>query len=202
MMAAAAVGAGLASVVAPVFSAAASAAQPSSVSPNAVSPNAVSPNATALGQKIAQSADNEIQNSAHNHEQGAYNCNYYSGFFSRGGTSGCPSGFRTEEWCADFAQYTWKAGGANISGTNAAAASFYSYGRSHGTWHGGLSGVQVGDAVVFDLNSSGTYASHVAVVVSVGSNGIYVIAGNSGPSTNQVYKYQITSASGYSVPVA
>ena len=42
--------------------------------------------------------------------------------------------------------------GAISGGLTPAAASFFSYGRQHGTWH--TSNPQAGDAVVFDLNSS------------------------------------------------
>ncbi|MEU9542647.1 MULTISPECIES: CHAP domain-containing protein [Streptomyces] len=74
-------------------------------------------------------------------------------------------------WCADFAKYTWYWGKAKITGLNAAADSFRTYGRSNGTWH---TKAQVaantykprpGDVVSYDNNGDGR-ADHVGVVTS------------------------------------
>ncbi len=149
--------------------------------------------------QIVTVAYNQWNDDTHNHELGGYNCNFFTAYFGAG-SAGCSNGWRTEEWCADFARYTW--GRSGVAGTgelNAAAASFYSYGVNHGTWHGGnLSGIQPGDAIVFGL--SGGWARHVGIYVGDS----LVISGNSGPNSNIVSR-QLTSswsdASGYTRPV-
>ena len=73
-----------------------------------------------------------------------------------------------EYWCADFARWVWaRAGAKDTSQLNAAAGSFYLYGKAHNTLHAHPS---VGDAVVFDYNGNG-YADHVAIVTKVNPNG-------------------------------
>jgi hypothetical protein len=88
---------------------------------------------------------------------------------SQGGTafeSSCDgNGGSPEYWCADFAQWVWEQAGANTSGLDAAAQSFYDYGQNNGTLSNSPS---VGDAVVFD-NGSGIH--HVAIVVQVNGDG-------------------------------
>lgn len=126
-----------------------------------------------LGPNIATIAGQELNNPAHNHESGGYNCNYYSGALGVGGS--CANGWRTEEWCADFATWVWRHAGANTGGLNPGAISFYNYGISRGTWH--TSSPRVGDAVVF--NVSGGSASHVGLVVSTNGNSFSMISGNS-----------------------
>ncbi len=140
---------------------------------------------------IVTVAYNQLNDPSHNHEIGGYNCNFFTSYFGAG-SAGCSNGWRTEEWCADFARFTWgRAGVAYTSQLNAAAYSFYQYGVNHGTWHGGnLTGIQEGDVIVFGL--SGQYAAHVAVYVG---NSL-VISGNAGPNTDSVYK-QLTSSLGY-----
>lgn len=154
--------------------------------------------------QIVTVANNQLNDSTHNHEIGGYNCNFFSSYFGTGGT-GCTNGWRTEEWCADFAKYTWsRSGVAYTSDLNAAAYSFYSYGIKHGTWHGGnLTGIQPGDVIVWGLNTSTGYAQHVGVYVG---NSL-TISGNAGPNDTQVYE-QLTSSlnsvmqvAGYTSPV-
>ncbi|MCY0939751.1 CHAP domain-containing protein, partial [Streptomyces sp. H34-S4] len=82
-------------------------------------------------------------------------------------------------WCAEFARWVWKQAGANTSGLNAAAASFYSYGQKNGTLH--TSNPQVGDAVLWDDDGSVSgEANHVSLVVAVSSDGsqIQTVGGN------------------------
>ncbi|MEU1408699.1 CHAP domain-containing protein [Streptomyces sp. NPDC005728] len=77
-------------------------------------------------------------------------------------------------WCADFAKYTWYWGKANITGLNAAADSFRTYGRSNGTWHpkaqvaANTYRPKPGDVVSYDNNGDGR-ADHVGVVTSYNS---------------------------------
>ncbi|WP_189083221.1 CHAP domain-containing protein, partial [Mangrovihabitans endophyticus] len=133
---------------------------------------AVSPG---VANRIVAIAHQEMNNGSHNHESGGYNCNYYSGALGAG--AACSNGWRSEEWCADFARWVWaQAKVDNTSELTAAAASFYQYGHRHGTWHAGSP--SVGDAIVFNLSSDGTYASHVGLVVAVSSSSVTMISGN------------------------
>lgn len=129
-----------------------------------------------VGAAVVSVATAEMGNPAHNHEIGGYNCNYYSAALGVGGT-GCSNGWRTEEWCSDFALWVWRQAGITVGGLTAAASTFYAYGQQHSTWH--TTNPRVGDAVVFNLSSSGTYASHVGLVTAVNGASITMISGNS-----------------------
>ncbi|MGW5052578.1 CHAP domain-containing protein [Actinokineospora sp. NPDC004072] len=157
--------------------------------------------------KIVSVAKSELANKSRNREKGAKNCNYYSGKVGGGSTKGCPKGWKAEAWCADFLKFVWKQAGASTSGITPAAASLYSYGKKHKTWNPGKSikGVKAGDAVVYNLNKAGTWASHVGIVTKVDtkSGKITVISGNSGK--NSMYVAQRTfvpdnTVSGYVSP--
>jgi len=162
-----------------------------------------------VGAKIASIAQSELANTSRNHEQGAANCNYYSGKVGAGSTTGCPKGWKAEPWCADFLKYVWKQAGAKTSGISPAAASLYKYGKTNKTWNTGSSikGVKVGDAVVYNLNSSGTWASHVGIVTKVNTKTgkITVISGNSGVNSKYVDDRTFApdgTVSGYASPVS
>ncbi|WP_211269069.1 CHAP domain-containing protein [Saccharothrix syringae] len=162
-----------------------------------------------LGAKVAAIAKRELANEDRNHEKGANNCNFYSGKAGSGSTKGCPKGWRAEAWCADFLKYVWKQAGAKTSGITPAAASLYAYGKNNKTWNSGSSikGVKVGDAVVYELKNSGTWARHVGIVtgVSTKTGKITVISGNSGVNSKQVSSRTFTpdgSVSGYASPVS
>lgn len=124
------------------------------------------------------------------------NCNYYS----RALNQAC------QEWCADFARWTWGKAGVDTSGLSAAAASFAAYGRKHGSWHPGrsLKGVKPGDVIVYDLNRDGTWASHVVIVQKVDkkTGKITVVSGNSGRGTDRVTSDELdrSRVSGYVRP--
>ncbi|TDV56076.1 CHAP domain-containing protein [Actinophytocola oryzae] len=193
-LAAAATVAGVASVLLPTAAQAATAATADAhvgtAGPEAA-PRAVQ---ASLGDTIAQKAVAELSSGHIGESPAGSNCNYYSGYFGR----------PCEEWCADFGQYVWKAGGANVGGLSAASASFAAYGRAHGTWHAepNLAGVKPGDAVLYNLNGSGTYASHVGIVTSINNGTVNVVSGN---YHNTVYKHPAQEAgtiSGYVHPVA
>ncbi|MFG2235830.1 FG-GAP-like repeat-containing protein [Streptomyces sp. NPDC048723] len=80
------------------------------------------------------------------------------------------TGSEAEPWCADFVKWVWKNSGFNVSGTDARASSFYSYGQSNGTLHTSSSyQPQVGDAVVFEYANG--WAQHVAMVTAVYAGG-------------------------------
>jgi hypothetical protein len=72
-----------------------------------------------------------------------------------------------EYWCADFAQWVWQEAGADTTGLDAAAGSFYVYGQNNGTLH---VTPLLGDAVVFNYGGDG-YADHVAIVIEVNADG-------------------------------
>ena len=120
-------------------------------------------------------------------------CNKFTFHWGVGDESGCGSGTSAEEWCADFAAWAWQQGGVSFTygfgsgDIDAAAASFYTWGKAHGTWHAAGSGYtpQPGDAVVYGLNSAGTSADHVAIVVSytAGDAGPNVVNGDFGHSS-------------------
>ncbi len=109
-------------------------------------------------------------------------CNKFSAFWGAGNDS-CGNGNLSEEWCADFAAWAWRKGGATFDyggadgEINGAAASFYLWGVRQGTWHPISSGYvpQPGDVAVYGLDAPAASADHVALVVSVQS-------GESGPN--------------------
>jgi peptidoglycan hydrolase-like protein with peptidoglycan-binding domain len=158
------------------------------------------PPASELGAAIVRIAQQENANSAHNREIGGYNCNWYTTALGLGGTgASCSNGWKTQEWCADFAKWVWIQAGANTSGTNSLAASFESYGKNHGTWH--TSSPLPGDAIVFD--------GHVGLVVSSTASTVTYISGNTyNPSDGKddVVRQNTVSRSasnlyGYSTPL-
>lgn len=99
-------------------------------------------------------------------------CNKFSGFWSAG--DACSNGDTAEEWCADFAAWTWRKAGVQFtygygpSEINGAAASFYTWGVANGRWHPAAPTYEAapGDIAVYGL-SLGTepHAAHVAVVI-------------------------------------
>ena len=100
------------------------------------------------------------------------------------------NGGEPEYWCADFARWVWGKAGANTSGLDAAAGSFYVYGLNHGTLH---SHPSVGDAVVFNYKGGG-YADHVAIVARVFSNGsIETVSGDWGGQSGSEAHFASTS---------
>lgn len=159
---------------------------------------------SALGDQIVNWAYTELNDSSHNREMPlGSNCNFYSGVFGAG--PGCGGGFRAPSWgwCANFAEYVWKNGGAYTGGLTNESTSFKQYGQAHGTWSNDLSGVQPGDAVLFENGRPGSPdLDHVGVAVTGwGSGGVWIIEGN---SHDRVYKRQVTSANGaigYARPV-
>jgi hypothetical protein len=143
-------------------------------------------------------------------------CNKFSGYWEDG--SSCGNGNYSDEWCADFAAYTWRFGGS-VSFTykydygyiNGNSGSFYGYGESKGTWHPVSSGYtpQPGDVAVYGLTGSGTSwtAAHAAVVIgkTPGDSGPNVINGNDGSEgvnyvVNQTSSSPGDNLSGYASP--
>lgn len=157
-----------------------------------------------LGQRVIDTARAQAGDSSRNTERGGYNCNYYSRAINVSGGS-CSNGWRTQEWCADFAHFVWRQAGARTANLDAAAASFYRYGDANRTWRTG--NPRVGDAVVFGLNSNRNWARHVGIVTAVHANGqITTVEGNAGPNTDRVHTATFTptdrGVSGYTSPVS
>jgi hypothetical protein len=111
-------------------------------------------------------------------------CNPYTAYWWAG--SKCGNSNRSEAWCADFAAWVWNQ--ANVpfyygwSGgdIDAGAASFFEWAVANGTWHWAASGYkpQPGDVAVYGLTDGGTYADHVAIVLTPGRKGADVINGD------------------------
>lgn len=117
--------------------------------------------AAALGDSIADLALKNLGDTAC-----GKNSDDQTGYMtSCGGNEGQP-----EYWCADFARWTWfKNDVKDTSQLTAGAASFFAYGKAHGTLHDEPA---AGDAVLFDCNDAKdcTYAQHVAIVTRVNAD--------------------------------
>ncbi|HEY1918465.1 MAG TPA: CHAP domain-containing protein [Streptosporangiaceae bacterium] len=123
-------------------------------------------------------------------------CNKFSTYWNEGtptdpATSGdptCGPGTSAEEWCADFAAWTWDQAGASFTygfgsgDINAGAISFYDWAVANGTWHAAGSGYapQPGDAVVYASNTSS--AQHVGIVTGGTASAPNTINGDFGHS--------------------
>ncbi|MEV8092764.1 CHAP domain-containing protein [Kitasatospora sp. NPDC085879] len=83
-----------------------------------------------------------------------------------------------EYWCADFAIWAWRNSGLAVTGLDASAVSFRTYGQDNGTLHTAASYVpQPGDAVIYGTGSgSGTVIHHVGIVTAVTADGSVVTA--------------------------
>ncbi len=115
-------------------------------------------------------------------------CNKYSAYWSAG-QADCPSGERSEEWCADFAAWAWREAGVPFvygyrpGDINGAAASFYQWGVAMGEWHSAGTGYNPspGDVAVYGLSFGAVpSAAHVAVVTgdTSGQSGPNVVNGD------------------------
>jgi len=116
-------------------------------------------------------------------------CNKFSAYWNAG-SSVCPSGERSEQWCADFAAWVWHEAGVPLTygyGTdqiNGAAASFYEWAVANGAWHLASNGyvAEAGDVALYGLSLEGPTpsAAHVAVVTddSSGQAGPDVVNGD------------------------
>jgi hypothetical protein len=63
-----------------------------------------------------------------------------------------------------------------------------------------LAGAQPGDAVPYNLNSSGTYADHVGIVTSIDSGGAWVVSGNFRDGVDKHRAQDAGVISGYVTP--
>jgi hypothetical protein len=165
---------------------------------------------------IVDWAKHEVTNSAHNREQGRNNCNFYSGYWRTSGDDICGTingtRWRSNNWCADFARWVWKQGGANVSGVDPWAGSFYRANRSNGHYKSKASGYRPapGDAVLYDwdgtpsLGNDGWDVDHVGVFEKFSGSNIVVIEGNTsgGASREGVFRKTRSTADviGYVTP--
>jgi len=150
----------------------------------------LAPSETALaglsvGQRIETIANSQV---GYNTEPSNSYCNKFSAYL-HAGTSICPSGETSEEWCADFAAWAWRLAGVNFIygyGTNqinGAAVSFYEWGVAHGEWHPATSGYVAapGDVAIYGLSLGvDPSAAHVAIVTGhvLGQRGPDVVNGD------------------------
>jgi hypothetical protein len=112
-------------------------------------------------------------------------CNPYTGFWGDG-SGGCPSGWRSNAWCADFVAWVWRQAGVSFtygSGANdinAWSASFYRWGQATGNWHPAGSGYspQPGDAAVYGNLTEAPGDGHVGVYVGGPASSPTVVNGN------------------------
>ena len=115
-------------------------------------------------------------------------CNKFSAYWNAG-TGTCPSGERSEQWCADFAAWAWVEAGVPFTygygpgEINGAAVSFYEWGVAHGAWHPATNGFVAapGDVAVYGLSlAASPSAAHVAIVTSdeLGQGGPDVVNGD------------------------
>jgi hypothetical protein len=153
---------------------------------------------SALGDLVAQKAYDELNASSRNVEiPFGSNCNFYSNHFNVG--SNCGNGYRSQQWCADFAKFVWKnAGVGDWQSTTSLSLSFRTYGVNHGTWHKGAAGVQAGDAAVYD---DGDGSGHVGIVVVPDGDNSLVISGNYGHRVSKHRLHDRANFQGYSRPV-
>lgn len=153
---------------------------------------------SAIGDLVAQKAYDELNAPSRNVEiPFGSNCNFYSDVFSVG--AGCSNGYRSQQWCADFARFTWKnASVRDWQSTNSLSLSFRDYGVNHGTWHKGAAGVQAGDAAVYD---DGDGSGHVGIVVVPDGDNSLVVSGNYGHRVAKHRLHDRSNFQGYSRPV-
>lgn len=126
-----------------------------------------------------------------NREAGGNNCNFFSGYWGNSGDDVCGwlNGhyYRSNEWCADFVRYVWYNAGANVTGLDTWAGSFYRANAGNGYYHVKGSGYvpSVGDAVIFDwdgtapsLGNNGWDIDHVGIVIQYSNGWQNTIDGN------------------------
>jgi len=148
-------------------------------------PSASTLSGMSLRQRIVAIADSQLGYSSQ--PSNSY-CNKYSAYWDAG-TSNCPSGELSEEWCADFAAWAWRLAGVHFvygydhDDINGAVVSFYQWAVAHGLWHPLSSGYVAapGDVAIYGLShGADPSAVHAAIVTSDsrGANGPDVVNGD------------------------
>jgi len=118
----------------------------------------------------------EADNPSHNRELGNDNCNFYSGYWGNSG----------DDICGDINRYVWSQSGANTTGLDPWAGSFYRANKTNGSYHPKESGYtpEVGDAVIYDwdgtpgLGTEGWDIDHVGIVIDYYNGTLQTIEGN------------------------
>lgn len=163
-----------------------------------------------LRTKVADLANKEFSNvDGHKYEKPltnpSSNCNFFTAALGLGSTTfdggkPCATGYRSEEWCADFAKWVYKNSGASVANLTAAAYSAKNY-ASYQTVSSGRR-PQVGDLAVWAA------ISHVGIVVAVDSTGRpTVVSGNSyNPNDGldtAIHKnsYSVSTFQGFAAPL-
>lgn len=129
-----------------------------------------------IGQRIVAFANSQLGYSTD--PSNSY-CNKFSAYWGAGSQT-CAGSDSSEEWCADFAAWAWHKAGVPFSygfspgDINAGAASFYSWGVTHGAWHSAYSDYRprAGDVALYGLNlgsGASPSAAHVAIVTGGGA---------------------------------
>ena len=115
-------------------------------------------------------------------------CNKFSAYWDAG-TSNCPSGETSEEWCADFAAWVWRIAGVHFvygysrTRSTAPLRASTSGAFANGLWHPLSSGYAAspGDIAIYGLShGANPSAVHAAIVTSdtPGSRGPDVVNGD------------------------
>ena len=125
--------------------------------------------AMSMSQRVVAVAQSQVGYST---EPSSSYCNKFSAYWNAG-TAACPSGEKSEKWCADFDAWAWQKAGVQFtygygSGEiNGDAVSFYEWGVANGEWHPVTSGyvASPGDVAVYGLSlGADPSAVHVAIV--------------------------------------
>jgi hypothetical protein len=142
------------------------------------------PTLTPLRARIVRIAEQQV---GYTTDPSTTYCNKFSAYWFSG-TKDCGNSNLDEQWCADFAAWTWRQAGAMVdyqyvSGDlNSSSASFYEWGIDRGTWHAASSNYTPvpGDVAIYGLDTSSLVATHVAVVVGYvpGSRGPIAVNGD------------------------
>jgi hypothetical protein len=112
--------------------------------------------------------------------------------YVKGTKTWTPVKWKSRAWCSDFAKYTWYWGGAKVTGINAAASSFRSYGLTNRTWHTRAEVAKKngyvpkkGDVVSYDWNRDGVI-DHVGVLTAYSTKykAYFSVEGNSSEKLN------------------
>ena len=155
----------------------------SALAVDALSSSRVAPASVAHDSSSVRAAIVSIAESQHFTGPNASECNPYSAYWEH--RSDCANGGFIDAWCADFAAWVWRHAGVSFvygwSGTeiNAAASSFYVWGRDTDNFHLVSSGYQPqpGDVAVY---GSLPAVDHVGIFIGGSAAHPTVVNGNWG----------------------
>lgn len=99
-------------------------------------------------------------------------CNKYGSFY----------GMNCQAWCAMFVWWcAVQSGNSGVIPKAAYTPTFAAWYKARGQWGNGITGIKPGDIVFFNFGLG--RISHVGIVESVGSGGVYTIEGNTSSSS-------------------